>query len=39
MGVETKQAENFITLEGQLDKTGYHIEDITNDDVLSSFIV
>jgi len=39
MGVESKRAENFKVLEGELDKTGYHIEDITNDDVLSSFIV
>lgn len=39
MGVESKRAENFEVLEGELDKTGYHIEDITNDDVLSSFIV
>jgi threonine dehydratase len=39
MGVESKKAENFEVLEGELDKTGYHIEDITNDDVLSSFIV
>lgn len=39
MGVETKNAENFAHLEEKIEQTGYQIEDITHDDVLSSFIV
>lgn len=39
MGVETKNAENFGHLEEKIEQTGYQIEDITHDDVLSSFIV
>lgn len=39
MGVESKDSSNFEKLEINLDKTGYGIQDITNDEVLSSFIV
>jgi threonine dehydratase len=39
MGVETKNAENFAHLEEKIEQTGYQIEDITHDDVLSSVIV
>ncbi len=39
MGIESKSAANFDSIQLEFEKTGYQFEDITNDEVLASFIV
>ncbi len=39
MGVETKDAKNFDVLHEKWDQLGYGFQDITDDEVLASFIV
>lgn len=39
VGIESKTASNFDLIQLELEKTGYQFEDITNDEVLASFIV
>lgn len=39
MGVETSRAENFEILHKKFEAKGYGFQDITNDEVISSFIV
>lgn len=39
MGVETTDAKNFQVLHGKFDDAGLQYQDITNDEVLASFIV
>ncbi len=39
IGIETKSPENFEAFLGQLDANGFDYTDITNDELLSSFIV
>ncbi len=39
LGVETKDAKNFTTLTKNMSKAGIHYEDITDDDLIASFII
>ncbi len=39
LGVETKDAKNFVTLTKNMSKAGIHYEDITDDDLIASFII
>ena len=39
IGIETSQAENFKPLFGQLDAAAFSYRDITNDDILSEFLI
>ena len=39
IGIETKQAENFTRLYAQMDQEGFSYRDITNDEVLSQFLI
>ena len=39
LGVETKDAKNFATLTKNMTKAGIHYEDITDDDLIASFII
>ncbi len=39
LGVETKDAKNFAVLTKNMNKAGIHFEDITDDDLIASFII
>ena len=39
LGVETKDAANFKTLQDQMTGAGIHFEDITDDDLIASFVI
>ena len=39
IGIETSQAENFKPLFDQLDAAAFSYRDITNDDILSEFLI
>lgn len=39
LGVETKEANNFKTLEKNMKEAGIHYEDITNDELIASFVI
>ena len=39
IGIETSRAENFKLLFDQLDEAAFSYRDITNDDILSEFLI
>ena len=39
IGIETKAAENFVTLFGQLDRAAFAYRDITTDEALAEFLI
>ena len=39
LGVETKDARNFAVLEKNMQEAAIHFTDITNDDLIASFVV
>ncbi|NSX53564.1 threonine ammonia-lyase IlvA [Parasulfitobacter algicola] len=39
IGIETKNADNFMKLEDKLEKAGFTFSDITDDDLLAQFVI
>lgn len=39
IGIETSHAKNFSALFGELDAAAFAYRDITNDDILSEFLI
>jgi threonine dehydratase len=39
IGIETKDAANFALLRGRMDAAGFSYRDITDDEVLSEFLI